>query len=188
MIERDDVLYLVDRISGMWPVIKNNDAQKEAIVLLIWEKRHGLTEHDLNDGYRMLIANSRTSRSDGAPAWPPSPSEILGCCLSAAAKRKGDAPVREWESNTPRRVAGMVCKRVGCNGPIDFIPSESVLWCSKCNSVQRRGLDHILTPHEVHDIHFVDEVVVTTEEVRIHKQKALEAFSKMTKERKAIDI
>jgi len=188
MIERDDVLYLVDRITGMWPVIKNNEEHKKAICDLVWEKRNIVNEHDLNDGYRTLIANSRTSRADGGPAWPPSPSEVLGCVLASASKRKASDPAPARDSGALRRVAGMLCVRPGCHGPIDFIPSESTLWCSKCNSVQQRGIDHILIPHEVHEIHFQDESVVTPEEVEEHKQKALAAFRTMTQERKALDF
>ena len=180
MIERNDVLYLVDRIVGMWPVIKNNDEHKKAIAELVWEKRSGITNDDLNNGFRTLIANSRTARADGGPAWPPSPSEVLGCVLSSASKRTSDVP-RPADDSSPgiRRVAGALCVRAGCNGPIDFIRSENVLWCGKCNSVQQRGESFVLTPHEVHSIHFIDEVRVTVEEVAEHKKKAMLSFQKM---------
>lgn len=164
MITESDVETLVGRIAGMWPVIKNNEEQKNSIAMLVMERAGRLNAEDLSEGFRILIRNAKTTRPDGGPAFPPSPSEIVGCVLASAAARRP-----EHQTGSARRVAGRVCRR--CNGALDYLPGEEVIHCGGCNTVQMVNGKVELTPHEVHSLRLEPPKTYSAEEVEEAKRR-----------------
>jgi len=164
MITENDVSLLVDRIAGMWPVMKNNEEQKRAIAMLIMERGSRLNVEDLNEGYRLLVLNGKTSRPDGGPAFPPAPGEILGCILASASARRTTP-----RDGSPRKVAGRVCRK--CGSAVHYLPGEETIHCGSCNTVQMIAGKTQLSPHDVHSLRLEDPDSYSDEEVEAAKRR-----------------
>lgn len=171
----EDVSAFLMKIEGMWPILKKNDQHKEAIVLLINEKASHVSADDLTAGYRLLVANARTSNKDGGPAWPPSAPEVLGCVLSAHRERKSDVRI-SYTPQGPRKIAGRICRK--CQQALVFLPGDNAIYCFSCRSVQMVDGRARLTPHEIHTLEFVEEMTDadTAEQDRL---KAIEAIKRL---------
>lgn len=165
----------------MWPILRNNEEHKEAIVVLANEKASTASEEDLNRAFRLLLANHKTSNKDGGPAWPPSPHEVLGCILSAQRENKADVRIAVPYYG-PRRIAGRLCRK--CKGTLTLF--ENVLYCEDCRSAQQIEGRVQLTAHEIHTLEFVDPPNVDYDTIEDEKAKALESVRRLiaSKEKK----
>ena len=176
MNKETPISVLVSKLEGMWPILKNNEEHKEAITLILSEKAKHVSPDDFLAGYRLLVQLHRTGRDDGSPAWPPSPTDVLGCVLSAHRDRKSNGVKITTPYRGPRRVAGKVCRK--CQQAIVFHPGDRMLFCPSCRTVQAVGDGVALTPHEVHSLEFLDsESDYDTEEAE--KAKALAAIKRL---------
>lgn len=171
----EDVSAFLLKMEGMWPILKKNDQHKEAIVLLINEKASHVSADDLTAGYRLLVANARTSNKDGGPAWPPSPPEVVGCILTAHRDRRSEVRI-SYTAQGPRKVAGRLCRR--CQQHLTFLPGDNVLYCFSCRSVQVIEGRTSLTPHDIHLLEFVEEMV-DADKAEQDRLKAIEAIKRL---------
>lgn len=181
---REDVSAFLKKMEGMWPILRNNEEHKEAIVLLLNERASHVGPDDLTAAYRLLVTNARTSNKDGGPAWPPSPQEVLGCVLSAHRERKADVKIT-IPYYGPRRVAGRVCRR--CQSGLTLF--ENVLYCESCRSAQMVDGRAQLTAHEIHALEFVDPPSVdydAAEQAKVEALAAVRGLITATKDKKGI--
>ena len=172
----EDVSAFIVKMEGMWPILRNNEEHKKAIVLLLNEKAMHVSADDLTSGYRLLVAHSRTSNKDGGPAWPPSPNDVVGCVLMAHRDRRSAVKI-SYTNRGPRRVAGRVCRK--CNGEITFLPGDDVLYCISCRTVQTTDGKARLTPHDVHALEFIEAEEVDYDTAERDRLKAIEAIKRL---------
>jgi hypothetical protein len=174
-VKEEDIEDLLKKLEAMWPILKNNEEHKESIVLLVNEKARHVSSGDVLAGYRTLVREHPTGRKDGSPAWPPSPSDVLGCILFAYRDRK--EKVKITVPNTgPKQVAGRLCRK--CSGSLTFHPGDRIIYCESCRAVQAFEGRAVLTPHDVHSLKFVDKEIDHDETER-EREKAMNAIRRM---------
>jgi hypothetical protein len=174
MVDTEQVDAIIKRIIGLWPVAKNNAEYQQTVREMLVAKHEVIQPDDLTAGFRVLAANTRMSRDDGGPAFPPSPGEVLGCVLTAGRNR---AKPKELPRMGLRSVRGQVCRK--CMGPLNFLPGDNVLHCPGCNTVMGSGEGIRLSWSEVQRLDFADDATISDEEVEQAKAKTMEALSRM---------
>jgi len=178
MVESEQVEVLVRRVIGMWPVAKNNETYQQTLREMLEAKASTLTPDSLAEGYRLLVAGSRTSRADGGPAFPPNPNEVVGCCLAAL---RNKATGRDLPKRGLRKVRGRVCRK--CQGPLNFMPGDDVLHCPACNAVMQIGEGVKMEWSDVQRLDFADAPTITDEEVAAAKEQTMKALVAMKEKR-----
>lgn len=174
MVDTEQVDALVQRIVGLWPVAKNNTEYRSTVAEMVMAKRELIQPDDISAGFRTLAANTRMSRDDGGPAFPPSPGEVLGCILTAARNREKP---RELPRRGSRKVRGRVCRK--CQGPLNFMPGDDVLHCPACNAVMQNKDGTRLSWPEIQALEFADEPTISDAEVEEAKANTMRALAAM---------
>lgn len=179
MVDTEQIDLLIKRVIGMWPVAKNNAEYQQTLREVVTAKQAVIQPGDIAEGYRSLVANTRTSRDDGGPAFPPNPNEVLGCILAAGRNRK---QARDLPRRGLRKVRGQVCRK--CQGPLNFMPGDDVLHCPACNAVMAQGEGIKMEWSQVQALDYADEPVVTDAEVQAAKDKTMAALAAMKEKAK----
>jgi hypothetical protein len=123
----DEIMAQAARLRALWPALNSKPEVTDEIRNAVLRHAGKLVASDVREGFDNVIAQSPTS------GWPPGPHEVVGCVLRASDARRRDAvPLPEL----PRtEVAGQSC--TSCNGPVELIPRERIVYCRACNLVQR---------------------------------------------------
>jgi hypothetical protein len=174
MVESEQIGILVGRVVAMWPVAKNNAEYQSTLREMLEAKSSALTPDSLAEGYRALVANTKLSRADGGPAFPPNPHEVVGCCLAAV---RNKAQGRDLPKRGLRKVKGRVCRN--CQGPLNFMPGDDVLHCPACNAVMQIGESIKMEWSDIQRLDFADAPTITDEEVAEAKSRTLAALAAM---------
>jgi hypothetical protein len=92
MITKADVHDTVDRLAGVYARLRKADELRQEIGQALMRHAERLDVGDLYAGTTALIESLPTRASDGGPASPPGPHEVVGCVLTAQRARLNDAP------------------------------------------------------------------------------------------------
>ena len=92
MITKADVHDTVDRLAGVYARLRKADELRQEIGQALMRHAERLDVADLHAGITALIESLPTRASDGGPASPPGPHEVVGCVLTAHRARLSDAP------------------------------------------------------------------------------------------------
>lgn len=92
MITKADVRDTVDRLAGVYARLRKADELRQEIGQALMRHAERLDVADLHAGTTTLIESLPTRASDGGPASPPGPHEVVGCVLIAKRARMKDAP------------------------------------------------------------------------------------------------
>lgn len=92
MITKADVRDTVDRLAGVYARLRKADEVRQEIGQALMRHAERLDVADLHAGTTALIESLPTRASDGGPASPPGPHEVVGCVLTARRQRMNDAP------------------------------------------------------------------------------------------------
>ena len=92
MITKADVHDTVDRLAGVYARLRKADELRQEIGQALMRHAERLDVADLDAGTTALIESLPTRASDGGPASPPGPHEVVGCVLTAKRARLNDAP------------------------------------------------------------------------------------------------
>lgn len=92
MITRADVQESIDRLAGVFPRLRKEDALRNEIGRALMRNAEKLEVVDLHAGCTSMIESMPALQPDGWPTAPPGPHEVVGCVLTAHRARLNDAP------------------------------------------------------------------------------------------------
>ncbi len=92
MITSADVKESIDRLAGVFPRLRKEDALRNEIGRALMCNADKLEVSDLHAGCTSMIESMPALQPDGWPTAPPGPHEVVGCVLTAMRARLNDAP------------------------------------------------------------------------------------------------